>query len=172
MNVENFMTMYFFLGLFLTWGFALFINEYMAAMIKEQANFPPPEGINPEDWKKAFEIPEDRRKPNKYLGFFEATLFFISFYVNQYELIGGWLTFKLASKWQTWNAIMKIPERIEGVDIIAYIGAKNHIAWFTLQRWLLGTLANIIAGLFGLIGGAFVMKILNIFVKVCLCCHM
>ena len=161
MGEENFITAQFFVGLFLTWLFAILVNNHMAKLTKS-IDFSVPKGINAEDWKNAFTISEERRKPNIVIGFLEATFFFVSFYSNMFALIGGWLTFKLASKWQTWNAIVKIPEKLDdkSVDQIQYIGAKNQIAWFTLQRWLLGTLGNIVAGLFGVILSTFFVKIL------------
>ena len=165
----NFLTADFLFGTLFTCMFAISVSEFMKKIIVDFGRFTAPKEIDSEIWNKAFGIREDKRKFNIYIGLFESILFFISFYTNQPQLIGSWLAFKLASKWQTWNAIMKIPEKLEGYPYqVEYIGAKNEIAWFTLQRWLVGTLANIVAGLGGLIVGQLVSKILIHFYT----CHM
>jgi len=160
MNNVDVISWQFLFGLVSTLVFAKLISMLLAVMIKKHGKFTPPSPISQEDWNNAFAIPEERRTPNIYIGYLEATFCYICIYTNQPILIGGWLTFKLASKWQTWNAIMKIPETMDGVNLIQYIGAKNHIAWFTLQRWLLGTLANILAGFFGFVLAGLIIKMI------------
>jgi len=166
MAEKNFLTLYFYLGVLLTSLFSILISKFMFNFIKDFGKFTPPTGIHSDVWNHAFGISEEKRKLNKYIGFLESILFFFCFYIDKPELIGGWLTFKLASKWEVWNTIMKIPEKLDDDKIpqIEYIGAKNEIAWFTLQRWLFGTLANIVAALFGLVGSAIIIKILSLFV--------
>ncbi|MFH1800653.1 MAG: hypothetical protein ABH891_07430 [Candidatus Omnitrophota bacterium] len=83
---------------------------------------------------------------SKVLGLLEVVFFFIAFAVHAPKLILVWLAFKLASKWQAGSAIVKTPEHIEGLETMYYWGARNRVAAYTLQRWLIGTLANIVAG--------------------------
>lgn len=150
--------------IFLAWIVALF----MKWVVKKNEKLRSPEGVDDEKWQSAFQLSKEQMKPTKILGFFEAIIIFISLYIGKPEVIAGWLTFKLASKWQTWNAIMRLPEKIDGIDDIEYIGAKNQIASATLQRWLIGTLGNILAGFFGLMMGIGIIKGL-ILLKLIIC---
>ncbi len=106
--------------------------------------------------KAAFEpLADPSKKPktythNRWLGFMEATLAFVAFHTAAYELIAGWLAFKLTSKWQTSSTIIKYPPEIEGLHPLTTLRARNLEGANTLQRWLIGTLGNILAGMIGL----------------------
>jgi hypothetical protein len=66
-------------------------------------------------------------------------------------LAAAWLVFKLGSKWESWQSIVKVPEEPPaGVDTFAYVGAKNRWASLTLQRWLVGILLNVTCAFIGL----------------------
>lgn len=75
------------------------------------------------------------------------------------EAIGLWLAFKLASKWQSWQGIMRLPE-VASVDdqatkpSLERTAARNRWSSWILSRWMLGNLANIVAAVIGL-GAAF-----------------
>jgi hypothetical protein len=82
----------------------------------------------------------------KVLGLLEVVLFYVAFAAHMPKVIVGWLAFKLVSKWLAWSLVVKTPEHIDGLDPMYYLGARNRIATYTLQRWLIGTLANLVAG--------------------------
>ena len=115
--------------------------------IRKCEDLVPPKGIEKAKWEWAFRI--SNKKAIVIFGWLEAILFFISFSIGKPDLIGWWLAFKVASKWETWALILKVPEGIDGVDPIEYVGAKNRVASNLLQRWLIGTIGNIFAGLIG-----------------------
>jgi hypothetical protein len=95
---------------------------------------------------KAFLIGQVSPVFGKVLGLLEVVLFYIAFAVHSPKIIVGWLAFKLVSKWLAWTAIVKTPEYIEGLETMYYWSARNRVAAYNLQRWLIGTLANIVAG--------------------------
>ncbi len=106
--------------------------------------------------KKAFDIPDNLSLYNQWLGAMERFLFLSAIYIGHAELIGIWLVFKVASKWQAWQNITKVPEKIyedwenkKEINPIDYLRYRNFIATTTLQRWLIGSIGNILAALIG-----------------------
>jgi hypothetical protein len=95
---------------------------------------------------KAFLIGQVSPVFGKVLGLLEVVLFYIAFTTHSAKIIVGWLAFKLVSKWLAWSLIVKTPEHIEGLDPMYYWSARNRVAAYNLQRWLIGTLANLVAG--------------------------
>jgi hypothetical protein len=88
-------------------------------------------------------------KYNSWLGAFEITLFYICLLINKPEGIGAWLVFKVAAKWESWTNIVKFPEKIEGVDEFQYLELRNNLATSVLQRFLIGTILNILLAFIG-----------------------
>lgn len=123
-----------------------------------------------EKMKEALDVPAEKQNFKKYLGFGERVLFFIAFNSAQYLIIGFWLSFKLASKWQTWSSVIKMPEDFnpkegskedlnskeasgkEWVNPFEVLNIRNRFGTNLLNRWLIRTLANLLIGY-----GAFVV---------------
>src|SRR3990172_13278693 len=89
----------------------------------------------------------------KMIGFFERTLAFVSIWTGLVAVLGGWLAFKLASKWQVWSSIIKLPDEIEGVQPLEYAVARRKWGSKVFTRFVVGTIANILAGFTGVIVG-------------------
>lgn len=115
--------------------------------VDNQAALTPPAGVDPTRWRNAIQLSGHANIPNRWLGRLEAILFFISFWLGAYVLAGGWLAFKVASKWETWQSIMKVPEHLPSIDELDFFAARNQWGSNLLQRWLIGTLANILVGM-------------------------
>ena len=83
------------------------------------------------------------------LGMLEITFFFLCILIGQPLAIGAWFAFKLGSKWQVWNHIVKIPEELGSDDPIENL--RFRLAWSAgiFQRFLIGTLYNVICAAFG-----------------------
>lgn len=114
----------------------------------------PPRGLTKERWGAVTHIGADLQKPVRLLGLLERVLFFVCFWLGAWELAAAWLAFKLASKWQSWSSIVKVPEAApDGVDQLDYLSAKNVWASQVLQRWLIGVLLNILVAFAGLAVG-------------------
>ena len=86
-------------------------------------------------------------KAGSRLGFLERILAFVSFYSGHGVIVGGWLVFKVGSKWQVWSGIIKVPNDMENVDSFSYFNARAGWGSRLLMRFLIGTLANILLGL-------------------------
>jgi hypothetical protein len=104
-----------------------------------------------------FEEFEDSEKGGggKELGILERLLFFASAWLETYVIGGGWLTFKVAAKWASWQHITKVPETLKqehlrgrhitylGADDRKYMDARRTLSSRLLGRFLNGTLYNI-----------------------------
>ena len=76
-------------------------------------------------------------------------------------LVGGWLAFKVASKWAVWQNIIKVPESAAGLSDEQLVSARFRFGTHLLQRFLLGTLGNVLAALFGVALGKLLVQILS-----------
>lgn len=106
----------------------------------------PPNSIDISEWEN-FTKPKHRDKAGKWLGFLERLLFFFSFYSHAYVIIAGWLALKVASKWQVWVTIIKMPNNLVGQeDNISYLTARQRWGSWLHMRFLIGTNANLLIG--------------------------
>ena len=78
----------------------------------------------------------------QFLGLLERLLFYISAWPNLAVLAAGWLAFKAAAKWASWQHVYKVPETLS-------LNKKNRLASWLLGRFLIGTLYNAMCGLVG-----------------------
>jgi hypothetical protein len=81
------------------------------------------------------------------LGHVERTLALISAWTGQYEILGGWFAFKVASKWETYSNLLKLPEKVEGIDELTYLRARRAWGSRMMVRFLVGSGANAIFGI-------------------------
>jgi hypothetical protein len=101
-----------------------------------------PNGIEPAKW---IEIANPKRAGGK-IGTVERLLILAAFWAGEPTLIGAWLVFKIAAKWETWRNIIQVPatlgepSEVDGLIVRRALG--NHI----MARFLVGALANIFAG--------------------------
>ena len=86
----------------------------------------PPAGIEPNQWLDII----GRGSASSALGHLERLLAFSAFWQGAQNgpiIIAGWLAFKVASGWNNWNFIVRLPERIEGVNDLDYLRARSQL---------------------------------------------
>ena len=133
-----------FFGYIVVIAISYFISPYVNKLLdkaSENIELINPEGISKEDWE-SFVAPKGRVEAGKWLGVLERILAFFSFYVDAYGVIGGWLAFKLGSKWQVWASVIKMPEK----DEFSYLRARQRWGSWLHTRFLIGTLCNVLVG--------------------------
>jgi hypothetical protein len=95
----------------------------------------------------------------KQLGVLERVLFFGSLGLGRYEVAAGWLAFKVAAKWASWQHITRMPDKIFPNDVARDVEYKNMVGSRVLGRFLIGTLYNILCAAIGWIVGTIVVRI-------------
>jgi hypothetical protein len=95
---------------------------------------------------------------SRQLGLLELLLFFVSFWLEQYTIAAGWLAFKVAAKWASWQHIANIPEHQVRDDV--YIGLHDRLRLSNnlLGSFLNGTLYNIFCAGIGVITAKIIKK--------------
>lgn len=113
----------------------------------------PPSGLDSKLWQRvttAVNQEGARSAGGKWIGRLELILFYIAVSIQKPELIAGWLIFKVGSKWETWTGIVKVPEKIEGIDDdVDYLRARHAWGSMKLTKFLVGTLAMVIYAFIG-----------------------
>lgn len=94
------------------------------------------------DWE---EIPI-HPKTGEWLGFLERLISLIAFWINAHVIIAAWLAFKVAAKWEIWKNIIQVPPSLKNVSEKHYLMAKNAWGTWLLNRFLIGTLINVLIG--------------------------
>ena len=111
-------------------------------------------------WQRLIpEINDDKNiSPGSYLGWFERILFFGSAYSSKYEIIGVWLAFKVASKWESWKNVVQVPDELPeqktDEDAIDWLQAKKAFGGWNMMRFQIGVILNIFIG----VGAAIFIK--------------
>lgn len=78
------------------------------------------------------------------IGFIERLLFFSAFWnTDLLIIIGAWLAFKVATKWDSWSNVIAIPKEIEGINSIDYLIARRKWSSHLLVSFQVGTLSNL-----------------------------
>jgi hypothetical protein len=112
----------------------------------------PPRGIDENEWKRSAGLAGE--KAGNILGTLERMLFLATLWFKAYMLIGVWLAFKLGTKWQAWQQIIKPPEEIDGrINKLDLLRARRNRGTWYAQRFLIGTIANIICAIAGFAAG-------------------
>jgi hypothetical protein len=124
----------------------------------------PPDGITKDDWDK---VTDDKKveEPGKWLGTFERILIFFAVWIQKYEIIAGWFAFKVASKWEVWSNIVKVPESLpeskDNKSMLSYLRARRAWGARILSRFLIGTITNILIGSIVAYVIKYILKYLN-----------
>lgn len=130
------------LGLAVTVAVGELLFRFFDCMVRKPTK---PDSITDEEWEAFF------RKPSagNSIGRFERVLFFGAFAAGKYEIIAGWLVFKLGAKWESWRNVVQVPTTIDGIKPLTCFQMRHAYGSWLLSRFLLGTLINILIGAFG-----------------------
>jgi hypothetical protein len=85
------------------------------------------------------------------IGWLERFMFFAAFMADGAAplVIGGWLTFKVASKWNAWTNITAVPKEVKDVTDLDLAIGRRRWASHVLTTFLFGTAYNICVGMVG-----------------------
>jgi len=115
------------------------IRKLAISDIKKPVNY------TSQEWEDLITPPE---KGGRWLGRLERIFSFLIFLFWIPEGILAWLAFKVASKWEVWQNIIKVPEDKQTIDKLK-LSVRRAWGSRVLQSFLIGTLGNLLAGFFG-----------------------
>jgi hypothetical protein len=130
---------------------ALFPIEAILNSVRDRIQVPRPRGLRASDnetWDKLAETPGPRG--GRWIGILERLFLFIALLLELPELVIAWLGFKVASKWEVWANLYKVPEVIRGLDPLDFFLARTRMGARVFQRFLIGTLSNVATAAIGL----------------------
>jgi len=131
----------------------IILGEWVKAIvigITKKIKVDPPKGVDKQKWASL--VSNDTNEGGdgaSYIGKLERMLFYLALVIKTPELILGWFAFKVASKWETWNNLIKVPNYLKNRNDLDYLLARKRWGTKTYQRFLIGTLLNLFAGLIG-----------------------
>ena len=139
-------------GVFVTFALGKHVNS-LVERIRAAVPTDAPSGVAQDDWNQ---VTVTDPGPGQWLGSLERLLFFASIWFNAWEVVAGWLLFKVASKWEVWNNIVKVPESLgPDTDGLSQLRARHGWGTRVLQSFLAGTLANILTGVVAAVAAKF-----------------
>ena len=113
-----------------------------------------PDGIDANEWRSA--TGQVAPQSGRWIGWLERLLTFGAIWIQAPLLVIGWLAFKVASKWQVWTSIVQVPDSLATDKSLSYLRARRAWGSAVLTRFLVGTLANLGAGILGVMVGRLV----------------
>jgi len=135
-------------------------RETKAEFSKEGRVFPVPTMIPEDVWRNEILL---ETPGGVHLGHLECFIFFSAFWMpGGWAVAAAYLAFKLASKWDSWKSLGEIPkrqavltvksderERKEETEQLVDLRARVYRTSLTHRKFVVGTAANIAAGLIG-----------------------
>ena len=121
--------------------------EALLHAIGKKIEIPRPNRIPESEWKELTMIPG--RPGGRWIGHIERFLFFVSIITGVPELTVAWLAFKVASKWEAWGNVYKIPPKLHRATEFEFFLARTRWGSRTFQRSVVGTGANLAAAFIG-----------------------
>jgi len=128
----------------------VFVGGFLVGLILKRiapwTGVRPPEGVPVEKWQ---EILAGNPPAAKWLGILESLLAYgsiLALETNASLVVAGWLAFKVASKWESWQNISRVPESLDGASPVDFLRARRQWSTTLYLRFLVGTLLNIMFG--------------------------
>jgi len=134
---------------FLALGFLLAVGPFISILLRalgDDDKIAPPRGADLYIWNQI--VATQGEIGGRWVGRLERLLFFSSIFFSP-AVIVAWLAFKVASKWEAWTNLYKVPDIIRGVDPLDFLRARVALGSRIYQRFLVGTSANLMASFLG-----------------------
>jgi hypothetical protein len=130
---------------------ALFLSSFIGLIVEYSCTAYGPELPRREGTGEVVDpLGPDKDKPGPLvLGLLESIFFYGALCVGATAGIAGWLGFKAASKWASWQHVMQLPTEITGLEELSYVRYRHSLANVRLTSFLVGTLGNLVAALAG-----------------------
>jgi hypothetical protein len=100
------------------------------------------------EWKDVYAHPDES---GFWVGQFERLVLYFALLGSSWELVGIWVGFKVASKWEAWNHMGYVPERPADDEVSPLAWAKARRIWAAqgYATFIVGTATNGLLAAFG-----------------------
>lgn len=135
-------------------GVVIVLGQLVKPLVKYVKSSSPldlPSNITNDQWESL----KTDNKGGSVLGNLERLLFLGAFWGNMPLLIGMWLAFKVASKWDVWSNVINLP-RVDAMDTsdeIERLIFRRQWGLQLLSSFLVGTASNILIAMIGYAAG-------------------
>lgn len=139
------------LGLATTLILGLFVPRILK-IIRDKMEVPriPGDEVVQTWWKKATEHPP---VSGSWVGWTERIVLFYAVLLRSEEAVGIWVAFKLASKWEAWSNIGRLPDQLRGNSTVAekleYAAARRVWTAQNYCTFVVGTSLNFLCAFLG-----------------------
>jgi hypothetical protein len=123
---------------------ALLPGPLVSLLLKLAVPTARPDNITEEVWNAL--QPSEIEEAGKWLGALERLISAVAVWVNEYVLLAGWLAFKVASKWEVWSNVLRVPPSFPNQSDLDSLRTRRIWGARMMMRFLLGTLANVLLG--------------------------
>ena len=79
-----------------------------------------------------------------WIGYIERLIFFMGFWLDKYEIIGGWLAFKVASKWEVWGNVVRVADVKKDESSACDLKVRKDWGTWLFTRFIVGTASNVL----------------------------
>lgn len=143
-------------GILVTLSLGEIVGPFRAAVTEHLRPPTPLPGLSEEEWKSVYSPGKGVDDPAAaWVGRLERILFLAGLWSGDESgpvIIGAWLAFKLATKWEVWKNVFQIPTKIDASNNgnqksatdLDYLRTRSYWSSWLLNRFLIGTLLNII----------------------------
>ncbi|MDG9671061.1 hypothetical protein ONV78_25190 [Hahella sp. CR1] len=137
------------------------VTAYLVSRVGKEIRHSNQELSVNEDWRRFI----GGNEGGYILGCLERILFYCVLWDDKPIVVGGWLAFKVASKWQVWANVISLPESIDGLSDIDLKVAKRIWGNELMATFLVGTLSNLVIALLGVKAGKSFQEIVSSIVE-------
>ena len=78
-----------------------------------------------------------------YIATIERIIFFFAILLSKELIVGAWLTFKIASKWESWTNIVRVPTKKDDKGAFDFT-IRRYWGTLVMQRFIIGTGLNLL----------------------------
>ncbi len=103
-----------------------------------------PKGVSATFWDAV--QPKNVGGAGAWIGALERLVALLAAWQGQYELIAGWLAFKVAAKWESWSNTLSLPDTFADLKPEQYLLARRTWGSVMFGRFVVATAANILLG--------------------------
>ena len=123
--------------------FLLFLIEGLLDYVRDRIEVPTPRGLTDRDnptWALIAKTPGPAG--GRWIGTLERIFFFLAILAGVSGLVIAWLAFKVATKWEVWTNLYRVPDKLPRINQMDFYLARTRLGARVFQRFMIGTLLN------------------------------